>query len=68
MVDALVSIDKDLKNDRVGDALQQLKSVKERLMNEEEFCSTLPVDLSIESRIHLDKVGYRHAEYNKETF
>ena len=67
MVDALVSIDKDLKNDRVGDALQQLKSVKERLMNEEEFCSTLPVDLSIESRIHLDKVGYRHAEYNKET-
>ena len=59
MVDSLSQIDKELKNDKVGDALIVLKYVKERLMNEDEFCSAKPIDLGTESRIHLDRVGYR---------
>ena len=67
MVDALSQIDKDLKNNNVSDALQQLKDVKEKLINEEEFCSSTPINLGVESRVHLDKVGYKNTEFNQQT-
>ena len=67
MVDALSQIDKDLKNNNVSDALQQLKDVKEKLINEEEFCSSIPINLGVESRVHLDKIGYKNTEFNQET-
>ena len=66
MVDALSQIDKDLKNNNATDALQQLKEVKEKLINEEEFCSSVPINLGLESRVHLDKVGYKNTEFNKD--
>ena len=66
MVDALSQIDKDLKNNNVSDALQQLKEVKEKLINEDEFCSSVPINLGLESRVHLDKVGYKNTEFNEQ--
>ena len=36
-------------------------------MTEEEFCSTLPIDLGIETRAHLNRLGYRCDDFNQET-
>ena len=41
--------------------------MKERLTNDEEFCSQVPIDLASECRIQLDKVGYRHQDFNEKT-